>query len=93
MGFNSWVTHLIGALSQESDFDSDSITALGGRQTVFLDKKSLKWFAEAYDIPADRIGKLEESELIDTETLRTRSGVPDHAYIALMTELLQLHSM
>ena len=85
MGFNAWVTHVIGACVREENFDSYSLTALGGRQTVFLDKQQLKRFAEAYDIPADRIRQFEDSELIDTETLRTRNGVPDHAYISLMT--------
>ena len=88
MGFNSWVTHLIGALNQERNFDFGSLTALGGRQTVFLDKIDLQAFAKAYGVPAQRIEQFELSHEIDDETLRTRNGVPDHVYISLMTGTL-----
>jgi len=82
MGFNSWVTHVLCAMQEERDCGTDALVALGGRQSVFLTTDQVAEVAASYGIPRDRLEKLVQDSEIDTETLRSRGGVTDRAYIA-----------
>ncbi len=81
MGFNSWISHLLLASQKERSFDSEGSIGLGGRQTVFLTVEDLTLLAHSYGVPENRLQKLLKNPDIDADTLRTKGGISDSAFI------------